>query len=445
MENKYFLNKKNLKSFRSPLRDRSVKVSLTTILNLMILVSCMSALLPVNAQPSANHSISISPNGHYFIDRKGNPFLWIGDTEWELFNQLTAKEAGSLMIERKKQGFNAIQVMVTGVFPEWADIIHTERWKGTKAWINNDPLKPDEDYFRRVDSIVAIAEKSELLLIIGVYHARDVDAGRINVQNAYPWAKWLATRYRNAGNIIWSMYPHAVEGSIPVIRATVKGILEGDGGSHLITMHPDPSPKSSSFMNPEPWLNFNTLQTWSRDYLNFEMVKADYEKTPVKPVVNGEARYEEEDSTTPFQVRRSAYWSYLAGGFYSYGHRDNWKSPHSWRTWYNTPGALQMKILGELLNSLEWWKMIPDQTILLSEIKGNVAARSADGDWIIAYITNKEPVAVNMHKITVKGSATAMWINPVTGKRSKIGSIDTTGSHTFYPPEGEEDAVLLIK
>ena len=74
------------------------------------------------AQPVVNYSLKISENGHYFLDRNNHPFLWQGDTEWELFRYLSAEDAKALLIERKKQGFNVIQVMITGVFPEWGEI-----------------------------------------------------------------------------------------------------------------------------------------------------------------------------------------------------------------------------------------------------------------------------------------------------------------------------------
>lgn len=396
-------------------------------------------------QTSKNCFLKVSDNGHYFLDSNNMPFLWQGDTEWELFRYLTAEEAKALLTERKKQGFNVIQVMVNGVFPEWGEITGMKTWEGIKAWKNDNPLTPDENYFQRVDSIIEIADQLDIILVIGVYHARDNDAGRITVLNARQWAAWLAKRYRNSSNIIFSMYPHADIASATVIRGTVSAILESDVSNRLITMHPDPSPASSSFLHTEFWLSFNTLQTWSTDMMNYDMVRSDYLRVPYKPVINGEARYEDEDGTTPFQVRRAGYWSYLAGGFYSYGHRDNWKSPQTWRSWYSTPGARQMKIMGDIFRSIEWWKMVPDQLIFEKWITGNVAARSSGGDWIMAYITDKIPFTIKLNKITASKTVNVWWINPVTGERTKTGNYKTSETETFILPEGWQDAVLYIE
>ena len=335
--------------------------------------------------------------------------------------------------------------MATGLYPEAGGHFKSMGNSDVKqAWVNGNPRTPDENYFKRADSIIRVAEDLGIMLVIGVYHAGDVDAGRINTSSASAWGRWLARRYKNTKNIIWGMYPHADPSSYGVIRATVQGILAGDGGAHLITMHPDPSPTSSSLMHTEFWLSFNTLQTWSTDLFNYDMVISDYLRQPVKPVVNGEARYEAENGITPFETRRAGYWSYLAGGFYSYGHTNNYRSPLTWRSWYDTPGARQMTIMGNLFRSIEWWKLVPDQSVFEKWINGNVAARSKDGDWILAYLTSKDTAILNLNKITASETVTGWWIDPLTGNRTKTGTYPTSGSHAFILPEGWEDGVLLI-
>ena len=417
--------------------------SVTTHL-IIVSILIISVRIPCASQTAGNSMIKLSNNSRYFVDKDGEPFFWHGDTEWELLHLFSVSEARALLQERRNQGFNVIQVMVTGVFPEWGQMKGMKPWKGMHAWLNNNPATPDEKYFERADSIVAIAEEFGIMIVMGVYHARDSDAGRIDTQNVKIWAKWLANRYKNAKNIIWSMYPHAEPSSQPVIQAAVQGILEGDGGTHLITMHPDPSPTSSSFMHSETWLSFNTLQTWSTDLKNYDMVRKDYNRIPVKPVVNGEARYENEDGTTPFETRRAGYWACLAGGFYSYGHENNWKSPLTWRDWYNSPGARQMVILGNVFRSIAWWKLIPDQSIFINQVNGNSAARSADGDWIMAYLTNTDPVTLNLDCLTEIKTVTGWWIDPTNGNRIKIGIFPAKGNQDFKIPEEWQDAVLFI-
>lgn len=417
-----------------------------TVVRLFLIIIFPFVIVDKNvAQNSPGFSIHISDNGHYFVDSEARPFFWLGDTEWELFRYFTAAEAKALLSERKSQGFNVIQVMLNGVFPEWGTLKGMKAWEGLQAWKNGNPLTPDEKYFKRVDSIVSIADQLGIILVVGVYHAKDDDARRITVLNAKPWTSWLAKRYLNHKNIIYSMYPHADLASFPMIRTAVQGILENDKGNHMITMHPDPSPTSSSFMHTEFWLSFNTLQTWSTDLMNYDMVRSDYVRIPFKPVIDGEARYEEEDGTTAFQVRRAGYWSCLAGGFYTYGHRDNWHSPKTWKDWYASPGAIQMKIMSDFFRSIDWWKMVPDQTIFKKCTNGNIGARSLDGDWIVAYLTDKAPETINLGYITSSSQATGWWINPLNGERTRIDLYPTASSATFTLPSDWQDAVLFLK
>jgi predicted phosphatase len=90
-----------------------------------VLVPLLGAILSTAAWPQSpvaagRHTVlQISHNGHYFVTDGGKPFYWQGDTEWELLRLFSVEDAKSLSSERRKQGFNVVQVMATGVFPEW--------------------------------------------------------------------------------------------------------------------------------------------------------------------------------------------------------------------------------------------------------------------------------------------------------------------------------------
>jgi hypothetical protein len=143
-------------------------------------------LAPCNAQERGSLPIKVSDNGRYFVDAHDKPFFWLGDTEWELFHLFSIPDAKALLQKRREQGFSVVQVMVTGVYPEWGAMMGMKSWNGLQAWVNNNPLTPNEDYFKRADAIVAAAEELGMVLVVGVYHARDKDEGRINTQNAKP-------------------------------------------------------------------------------------------------------------------------------------------------------------------------------------------------------------------------------------------------------------------
>jgi hypothetical protein len=179
--------------------------------------------------------------------------------------------------------------------------------------------------------------------------------------------------------------------------------------------------------------------------LNYTMVAADYAKTPTKPAVNGESFYENFSGTTPLDIRHDACWTYLAGGSYCYGHTENWQNPTNWKNWYDSPGARGMKVLGDFMGSLTWWKLIPDQTIISGSAGLNAAARSSDRDWALAYLPSAGSITIDMSKTVLSGPVAAVWVNPLDGKETAIGSYAATGTRTFTKPSGWTDALLLMR
>jgi Tol biopolymer transport system component len=389
--------------------------------------------------------VRVSQDGRSFVDQAGEPFFWLGDTQWELFHAFTVRDAASICEDRKSKGFSVLQIMILGVGGGTKPNV-----EGEKPFLNDDPLTPNERYFAHVDRMIETANEKGLVCAIGIYHKSNDYARLITRAKARGWAKWVAQRYKGVPNIIWSMYPEAKETSTPIVRELAAGLQEGDAGRHLITVHPDPAPASSSDpWHKEDWLKFNTIQTWNSGPANCQMVAADYARAPVKPVVNGEARYEQEGGTTPLDIRRGAYWSFLAGGYYSYGHGDNWRAPGNWKAWIDSPGSRHMAVYRQIATSLpKWWARVPDPSVFVDGPgKGNVmnaAARSAAGDWILVYLPTRATVAVHLNKLTAAGKADAFWIDPKTGDRTRIGDYPTSGQQSFTPPGGWDDCVLLV-
>lgn len=392
-------------------------------------------------------SIRISADGRGFVDLNNRPFFWLGDTQWELLHAFTLAEAQAILQNRADKGFTTIQVMLTGVGdgtrPNWA---------GDVPWQGGDPAAPDEAYFGHVDAVLDLAGRYGLVLVLGVYH--QVQAERFTPDVARRYARWVARRYREVPHIAWSMYPRAEPEYVPVCRALAAGLQEGDGGAHLITVHPDPSPASSSFINDEPWLAFHSIQTWKYVDLIYPMVRQDRALEPARPVVMAEGAYEAGTEygfdVTPLWVRRQAYHTVMAGGHHSYGHNDNWRVLPTWREALDAPGATQMGVLRRVLEAQsEWWDAIPDQTVFAKEQKDgslrNIAIRSVPREWALAYISSETTVDVRLDRVAAGGAVDAAWIDPATGQRTPIGRMSGSGVRSFATPTGWQDALLLLE
>ena len=394
------------------------------------------------------YPVKVSPNGRYLVDQKGSPVFWLGTTQWQLFRDNTPEEAGTILANVKGKGFAFVQAMLVGV----GDGTRPNA-NGAKPWVNDDPLTPNEAYFKNVDSVIESARAGNVVISLTLYHQRW--RRLITQENARAWAKWLAQRYRDVPTLVWSMTPEAKPEFVPVLRELAAGLREGDGGAHLITFKPDPAPYSSSFLHEESWLDFDAMQVWNRVNLIYPMVTKDYNLKPVKPVLMAEGAYEAGSEygfdVTPLWVRRQAYYSYLCGAHFTYGHNDSWRVLPTWKKALDAPGAVQMGILKKIfLGREEWWHLVPDQSILASggNTKGdvlNLAARHKDGKWIMVYLGAKASFSINMDRFTAGNQAKASWIDPRTGGAASAGSFPNSGVQTFSTPEGWEDALLVLE
>jgi len=420
----------------------------TTIKKVILLVPLLLIVAADSLADQPVYPIKVSKNSRYFIDQNEQPVFWLGTTQWQIFREYTLDEARLILENVKSKGFTVVQAMLMGVGDGTQPNL-----SGQKPWIDNNPLTPNEEYFKNVDSVIQIARENNLIVSLTIYHQRA--RNNIPLRKAREWAKWLGLRYKDVPNIVWTMTPEARKEFVPILRELAAGLREGDGGSHIITFKPDPSPYSSSFIHEENWLAFNCMQTWNRVDLIYPMVSKDYNLKPVKPVLMGEGAYEEGSEygfeVTPLWIRRQAYYSYLAGGYHTYGHNDSWRVLPTWKKALDAPGAFQMGVLKKIfLERKEWWYLVPDQSIFASggNTEGrvlNLAARHKDGKWIMVYLGDKTAFSINMNKITAGNKANAFWVDPKTSDLRLIGDFPNTTVQSFSTPDGWEDAILILE
>jgi len=391
--------------------------------------------------------VKVSDNGRYFVDQKGSPVFWLGTTQWQLFREYTVEDARTILEKTADKGFVFAQVMLMGVGDGTKANVY-----GQKPWIDDNPLTPNEAYFKNVDAVLKIAGENNVNISMTLYHQRYRKC--ITVDNGRAWAKWLAQRYKDVPNIVWSMTPEAKPEFVPVLRELAAGLHEGDGGAHLITFKPDPAPYSSSFIHDEKWLDFDSMQTWKSVELIYPMVTHDYNLQPVKPVLMAEGAYEQGSEygfdVTPLWIRRQAYYSYLAGAHHTYGHNDSWRVLPTWKTALDAPGAVQLGILKKIFLALpEWWYLVPDQSVFAEggQTEGQIlhlAARHKDGKWVMVYLADKATFSINMNKLAA-GKGTAHWIDPRTGDSIPAGGLTNAAVQSFSTLAGWEDALLILE
>ena len=395
--------------------------------------------------------IRVSPNGRHFVTSDGAPFFWLGDTQWELVRSFSLDDARLILEDRKAKGFTVLQVMLAGVGDGTSP-----NFAGELPWLNNDPATPNERYLGRVDEVIALSREIGLVLVLGVYH--QLHESRITPTNVREYAARIARRYADVPNLIWTTYPRAEAQFVPVLCELAAGLREGDGGAHLINVHPDPAPASSSFLQDEPWLDFHALQTHKFTDLIRPMIAADCAREPARPVVMAEGAYEGGPDNafeygfevTPLWVRRQAWWTCLAGGHHTYGHGANYLLPPDWRDSLRAPGATHMGIMREVLESLpEWWNLVPDQSLIARCEAGdptmNASARAADGSCGLIYLGGAATIAVCTETLAAADEIATTWISPTTGERLPASAERSAGVSVVTTPAGWEDALLLLE
>jgi hypothetical protein len=244
-------------------------------------------------------------------------------------------------------------------------------------------------------------------------------------------------------------------------RAIACGILEGDGGADcFITYHPYTT--SSTWFHHDNWLTANGIQgsrneTPNNDILIYKRVLADYLRSdPIKPVLFLEGSYENERNcygqlppTTPKNVRMQFFYAYFAGAAgFTYGHCKQWQQCKD-VDHLDSPGVAHISIAAKFLLSREWWKLVPNQSIIVQgEGEGErrkTAVVAEGGRECLIYFPERDQISVKLN--TLSGpTINAEWFSPETGDIIPCGTYPAIGEQWFPDlPIGWEDAVLILK
>ncbi|WP_266364675.1 glycoside hydrolase family 140 protein [Tellurirhabdus rosea] len=433
--------------------------------------------------PFDNGRLKISANQRYLVHSKNNkPFFWLGDTAWELFHRLSREEADRYLKRRAEQGFTVIQAVALAEL----DGLNSPNANGDKPLIDNDPTKPNDAYFRHVDYVIDAAARNGLAIGLLPTWGDKLNKSTwgkgpeiFTPENARAYGRWIGARYKNRENVIWILggdrNPREGSQDVAVWRAMAEGVAEGVGGHDkaLMTYHPQPNGMqdggSSKWFHTDNWLDFNMLQNGHcRDTETYDKITFAYNRTPAKPVIDGEPLYEDHPvcfnakdlgTSNAHDVRRYAYLDLFAGAFgHTYGCHDIWQmyapgrepvnGPHmAWHEALELPAANQMRAVRSLMESRPMEERVPDQSLLVEASNGPADRIQATRgkDYAFIYSAAGRPFTVNMGKIGGR-EVIANWFDPRTGKTQPAGTFANTGQQKFAPPRSGygQDWVLML-
>lgn len=435
----------------------------------------------MSARPAPR--LRISDNRRFFVTEDGRPFFWLADTAWQLLHRLDKAETEHYLARRAGQGFNVVQTVALAEI----DGLEKPNAEGHAPLIDLDPTRPHEPYWRHVDHVIARANALGLVVALlptwGDKWNRKHGVGPeiFTPENAAIYAEWLGRRYRDV-SLVWILggdRPVENEAHRAIVRAFAEGVRRGDGGAHLITFHTQGACGSSRYFHDEPWLDFNFRQNGhAADYTGrYDETRADYDRAPAKPVLDGEPVYEDigidfatarHGHAIAADVRRACYWDLFTGACgHTYGHNSVWQmwTPErapildpflTWREALDQPGARQMIHARRLLEARPFLTRIPDQSLLVPDPRAPhlipgagraffAATRDTDGTYAMIYAPVGRAFTVDTTRLPAR-RLRASWFDPRDGSTTRVNDFDNAGRHAFTPPTPGEalDWVLLL-
>jgi len=440
-------------SVTSGLRQRGI---FRAVLFIIVVFCAASASFAANG-------LRIDSSGRHFIDSNGAPFFFLGDTATRMNHMLNHEEIDLYLSTRASQGYT---VILASAFRGHTAEYPKPNAYGQWPFIGDDITRPNihsgYDYWDHIDYIIDRAAAYGLQVALAAF-AVGADQGGyryLNTTNAYAYGRWIGERYANRSNVMWALgWDDLVDNNNKQIvwNEMARGIEEGAGSRALITFHGgvvnSDSVSSSRWFASAPWLDFNLIQSSLR--ATTSSITADRALSPVKPTGIGEGVYESNADLISgarmeaLDIRRQAYWSYLAGGYHISGNLAIWGFgiQGDWRSALTTASTGQLRLLKNLLTQKQWWRYEPAQTVFASgEGSGstvNVAAQSTDGTSVIAYLSSATTVSIRMSSVA-GASVDASWFDPTSGQTSFIGNFSNAGTRSFSTPTGWQDAVLLL-
>jgi hypothetical protein len=413
-----------------------------------VIVAGLQIFAPAYA---ADFPIRVSEDRRLLHDASGRPFLLTGDSAWSLMGELSQEEADVYLADRQSRGFNAI--LVSLIEYRFSRNAPSNFYKEPPFEPGGNFVRPNDAYFANVDWVLRRArERGLLVLLVPCYLG--IDGGsegwyqsmRVAGPGAlYGYGRYLGARYREFDNIIWVQGGDHDPAEKELVDAVARGIAEVDP-SALQTFHGSPNTVGSTHWGEVPWLGVDTLYTYE-DAAGAALKR--HREGPSIPFILIESAYEGERGTNEQSLRAIAYGAILSGASGQvFGNNPVWhfsgpglyEQSHSWRDALGSRGAASMTNLKNLFDNVDWWRLRPaEQSLVQAAAPGSaVAARSADGDLAVIYISALRETIVDSAQLVADK---ARWYDPSSGRwHDTTGVSDQITGHLYTVPRPTNDA-----
>lgn len=427
--------------------------------------------------------LKVSGNQRYLTYGDGDPFFWLGDTAWEITWKSRPDELQRYLDDRQAKGFNVVQVVAMS--HQRLEEFGVQNRTGEPFFLNQDFSTLNPRYFDYLDTIITSANAQGLAVALvplwagmnTLYFDARYQRFYLSVDESLLLAQYIGARYAGH-NVIWIVGGDN-KYDTPVRKAFWESfaihLRESSGMMHLTTVHPHGWGSSFDYFdNTTSWIDFHMYQSShlaGGAYTHIAAQKG-YGLHPVRPVLNGEAAYEdiyhnlwapgdtrllESFRIRPEHVRQASYESILSGALVgiTYGANGVWQwstaeipGSHSPRVTvdqaWQFPGSTEMGVLKSLMVRYGWYRLTPAPELVLSTTpEDRYIPVALSEEYLMAYFPPHTSSAVIKAGLFA-GDGHYVWIDPSTGLASQPQPLSYGQGPLVFTPPDTLDWLLVI-
>ena len=420
----------------------------------------------------------LSANRRYFVHADGKPWFFLSCTGWNAALMSTREEWARYIDDRASKKFTAVQFVMTQWRAGRRDELGQVAFTAAPGGVRVHP-----EFFRRMDQKFDSINDRGLVavpVILWALTSKDQESPGValSTEDAIRLARYIVSRY-SAHHVVWFLGGDGDYSGPNAERwkAIGRAVFPEGRPRGPVTMHPGGMRNPWPEYKDEAWLDFllyqsghgNNAKKWRWNATDGPATGWKIE--PPRPVIDGEPNYEAHldyhtrKPVTDYQVRRAVYYSLLAGpaAGVTYGAHGIWywsrkaevplDHPRTgvaepWYECLNYPGARQMRVMRDLMDSLEWWKLRPDRSLLAVDTVDEeftnyvMSSRSEDSRFALLYAPAGAKLKLNLAPLG--GRVRATWVDPRSGERRPPEQWGPSTAVDAAPPS-EGDWVLLLE
>jgi Protein of unknown function (DUF4038)/Domain of unknown function (DUF5060)/Putative collagen-binding domain of a collagenase len=429
---------------------------------------CMAATGPTRFEKHGQVRVALDHRHLEHLD--GTPFFWLADTAWNGARRAEIEDWESYAGIRTAHLFTVAQWSVA----PGEDTKNQSAYSGFPSRIAINP-----DFFKRLDARLDVLSQAGILSAIvpllelppEMGAAEPLPDRQAELLTRYVVARW------GAEPVAWLLAFEGDSAGKNAARWKHIGQAVFGGRAHApVVLFTGDTPRVLDEFRDQPWVDvfgYRTVTGVTDDALAQTFTgpfPAEWKKEPTRPLIpftpyeNGVVskstkRYSSDD------VRHAAYWSLLLAppAGLSYGGEGvvDWdmsvgpgiENPKPsdlpmWRKALFMPAAKQMSHLALFMNSMDFWKLRPDQKAVASQ-PGQTSpqrfiAAAENEDKTLALVYVPEDRNLDLLLDALPHSPAVSWFNPRTGGGNPAVAVAGASSYQF-PTPAPGDWLLEVK